>query len=684
MATKKSSKAEEPKQEQAQGPRLTSDWETAWEALEPIRSTWDEKEQQLMAQTSDSVSGNITATRVSDAALSTLAYERQARVSAQLPTGRVYAMSKADDKKAALLNIVLNRYILPNADSQFDMLIKLRLWGLYASVYGSMPMFYDYRVDGRYRGPECYLVNPRCFAPVNGMHDIQTAGCYISTVMHVEELRGIAEREKTSYDKDRVNELIKRLETGDLNKPSTDNNSNKKNTTVGARYDLSNAKDRVEVVTRYTHKTWTTFVPDAAGYNDKGELIEDFVIREMDNPHKSGRIPVVMRHCFPLMDSIFGLGDFERGMKVQKAKDSIINLFLEGAKNRVYPPLKMIDNLLTPSTIRYQAGSKWKVKQQNAVEAMNFGNAPLGEFQATYSALQGMLQNMFGTSTTEISDKDGGPAMGKTPQALKMQASRENARDTWDRFMHEKATEELLEGMLNLLTVKMEKPINFSVFEDDIKALGFAEEVKELKDAKGNVIQEASKGNKVEGLEAFTGAKAGKMTVKKADISSDTGYSYLIDTNSSMKQDDEEQFQAHMATWSLVHQTPGLLENLANSGMEYDEAEHLKLIFISAGITDWERVLKEMGPEQMAKMKQAMMQQQQQAQAQAQMGQPMDPQAQMMAAMQQQGMMPQGMPMQQPMPQQMPQPGPQLSPQMPQFEDPAVAQVAQSILGGVR
>ena len=691
MATKKQVKPEEP--QQSLGPRLTSDWETAWEALEPIRSTWDEKEQALMAQTSDSVSGNITATRVSDAALSTLAYERQARVSAQLPTGRVYAMSKADDKKAALLNIILNRYILPNADSQFDMLIKLRLWGVYASVYGSMPMFYDYRVDGRYIGPECYLVNPRCFAPVNGLHNVQEAGCYISTVMHLSELKSIAARDKTSYDKKAIEDLIKRLETGELNKPSSDNNSNKKNTTVGQRYDLSNAKDRVEIVTKYEHDTWTTFVPDAAGTDKKGKIIEDFIIREMPNPHKSGRIPVVLRHCFPLMDSVFGLGDFERGMKVQKAKDSIINLFLEGAKNRVYPPLKMIDNLLTPSTIRYQAGSKWKVKQQNAVEAMQFGQAPLGEFQATYAALQGMLQNMFGTSTTEISEDQGGPSMGKTPAALKMQASRENARDTWDRFMHEKATEELLEGMLNLLTVKMEKPINFTLFEDDIKALGYSEETKEIKDAKGVVLQGANKGNKVPGLEAFEGGKAGKMTVSKKDLASDTGYSYLIDANSSMKQDDEQVFEALMATWALMHKTPDIVQSLGLAGMEYDEAEHVKSIFIAAGISDWERILKEMGPEQMAKMKQAMMAQQQQMQAQAQMGQPpVDPAQQMAAALQQAGGqmpsqgMPQQPPMQQPMPPQQPmmQPGPQLSPQMPQFEDPAIAQVASQLLGGVR
>lgn len=613
-----------------------------------------------MAQTNDSVSGNIIPTRVSDAALSTLAYERQARVSAQLPTGRCYAMSKKDDKKASLLNIVMQRYILPNADDQFDMLIKLRMWGLYASVYGSMPMFYDYRVDDAYIGPTCYLVDPRCFALTPGYSSVQDApSAYVSTLMSSDKLERIIKRKSTSYDKVAIKRLLTLMKNKKA-KPSRTTDSNKNNTTVNQRYDLSNVTDQVEIVNEYRNDQWIEFAPDYA--NDKTG--EDFVIRKMDNPHKSGRKPIVLRHCFPLLNSAFGLGDFERGMKVQKAKDSIINLFLEGAKNRVYPPLKMIDNMLTPSTIRYQAGTKWKVKQQNAVEAMQFGAAPLQEFQATYAALQGILQNMFGTSTTEISQQDGGPSLGKTPEALKMQAARENARDTWDRFMHEKATEELLEGMLNLLTVKMESPINFTVFEDDIKALGYQAGQPEIKDQQNQVIQQKTAESKIPGLDAFEGGKAGKMTLNKADISSTTGFRYLIDSNSSMKQDDEEQFQALLATWDIVHKTPGLLDGLAQAGMEYDEGDHLKAIFIAAGITDWERILKEMSPEKMAQVKQMMQQQQ------APQPTPAGPQTMMPQA-------PSAMPQPQaPVPPQVP------APNMPAFQDPQIAAAAQMMMGG--
>jgi hypothetical protein len=657
--------------ENVRQPALTSAWNKAWNALQPIRATWAEKEQALMAQSNDSVSGNITATRVTDAALSTLSYERQARVMAQMPTGRFYSISRAASKATALLNVTLNNYIIPNADSQFPFLTKARLWGLYASVYGSMPAMYDYRVDDAYVGPDWWLIDPRCFAPVDGLHNVQEAGCYVSTIMTVTALEGILKRKTTSYNKTAVKKLIDFIKN-EQHRPSKDNDSNKTNTTVGQRYDLSNADDRCEIVTKYTHGKWVSFAPDFANM----ETGEDLVIRDMDNPHQSGRVPVVMRHCFPVLNSIMGLGDFERGMKIQKAKDSIINLFLEGAKNRIYPPLKMIDNQLTPSTIRYQAGTKWKVKNMNAVEPVQFGQAPLAEFQQTYAALQGMLQNQFGTSTTEVSEHDGGPSMGKTPQALKMQANRENARDTWDRFMGEQAMQELLEGMSNLLTVKMEKPINFSVFEQDLQALGYQAETT---DDNG----EKTPAKEVPGLTVFDSGKVGKMTVDKSMLQPGkkaVGYQYLIDSNSTMKQDEEEQFAALMATWNLVHQTPGLIQGLAAKGLEYDEGDHLKKIFIAAGINDWDKVLKENA---------ALMQQVKQAQMQPQQPPGMDPNALAQAAAG--GQIPQGPPpgmapgpMMPPQGAPMPQ-GPPMAPSpqgMPQFEDPQVAALAQQMLTG--
>ena len=606
---------------------LRKEAQSAWDALTQFRESWDDKERALLAQTSDSFSGNVTRARVTDAALSTLAFERQARVAAQLPTGKIHAASKADEGKAKLLNIVLQRYILPNANSQFDMLIKQRMWGVYASVYGSMPMLYDYRVDDQYIGPDCWLIDPRCFLPQPGFNSIQDMDwCMVSTIKSLKELESLSQRKNTTWDKKALKKLLKEAKDG---KPSRDDDSNKDSVTSTSRYTKEQAKGRVELITKYESGDgghWITFAPDYKG----------LILRNIPNPHKSGKIPIVMRHCFPLLNSIYGLGDFERGMKIQKAKDSFLGLRLEYAKNKVFPSLKINPSNVTMSTIKNQANGRWLVKDmRNSAEPVTYGNDSENAFQNTYQTLDGILMNQFGTSDTRVNGESGMGGFGKTPQALKMLESRENARDTWDRFMHEKASEELYEGMTNLLSVKMEKPIDFNLFEEDIRALG----------------------QDHPNMEVFSDGKSGKITLAKKDVKNEKGYRYLIDANSSMRQDDEAQLQALMQLLNIRMSAPDLEAMLNQNGKTWDLAEHIKKVFLSSGIQDPEQILKDMeqrgaqgvvDPQQ-----QAMQEQQMQEQAM---------QEQMMAEQQAQQQ--------------------QLMEQASQFQDPDVMAAAQQLLGG--
>lgn len=589
--------------------KLCSDLQAAWDTLRPLRDTWGEKEQTLLAQNTDSFSGSVVRARVTDAALSTFTFERQARVAAQLPTGTVYPTGKKDEGKAKLANVVLQRYIIPNAGRSYDMLTLQRMWGIYASVYGSMPMFYDYCVGDDYIGPYCSLVDPRMFLPQPGRNSIKECDwVMISTLVSIDYLKGITKKKNTSWNKSAVEGVIEMAKDG---LPSRVNDSEKDSTVSMSRYSRGEfATGQIELVTKYEageNGKWITFAPD---YKDAG------ILRDIPNPHKSGKIPVVMRHCFPLMNSIFGLGDFERGMKIQKAKDSFLGLRLEYAKNLVFPSMKVNLQNVTPSTVKNGANQKILVTDMNnSVEYFQPNGSANNEFQSTFSVLNSIQQNQFGTSTTEVSGAESAnPSMGKTPQALKMQSQRENARDTWDRFMHEQAVQELYEGMINLLSVKMEKPINFTVFEEEIRQLAgqYGEEV----------------------LEVIANNKLGNMTIAKKDLSSPNGFTYIIDANTSMKKDEEEQMAALQFTWELAHSSPTLAQALQLAGFSYDEAEHFKAIMVNSGITDWERILQEGGGQQV------------------QPGVPVDP-------MQMQG-----------------------QPPMPEFQDPTIMQAAQQILGG--
>jgi hypothetical protein len=547
---------------------LCKEADSAWQALNQIRSTWDDKERALLAQVNDSYSGNVVRARVTDAALSTLAWERQARVAAQLPTGRVYAASKKDEGKARLMNLVLNNYILPNAGRDVSMETLQRQAGVYASVYGSVPIFYDYCVDDDYIGPYAQIIDPRCFLPQPGFSSTKTADwVMVSTIESTKHLQSILKRKTTTYDKTAIKELLDKFNAKDAT-PSRDGDAAKDSVTSRDRYTKEQAKGRIELITKYERGEkghWITFAPDYDG----------LIIRDIQNPHKSGRIPVVMRHCFPLMNSIYGLGDFERGIRLQKAKDSLLGLYLEGAKQRIFPAIKVNWSKVTPSTIKNQANAKWSMTSDdmNAAQFVQYGSDATSNFQSTWGSLQSMLMNQFGTTDTSLNQQNSGnPAFGKTPEAIKQLGQRENARDNWDRAMHEECWQEVYEGMINLISVKMEKPINFMLFEDEIRQL--SAEHKDLADL-------------------FSDGKSGQITLAKKDLKSETGFRYLIDANSSMKQDDQEQFQALSNLLQLVMSTPGLLQTLQQSGFTYDLGEHIKLLFISSGIQDWERILQE-------------------------------------------------------------------------------------------
>jgi len=601
--------------------KLRKEHESAWNALEPLRATWDEKEQALLAKVNDSFSGAVNRAKVTDAALSTLAFERQARVAAQLPTGKVYPTGKADEGKAKLANIILQRYILPNANSQKDMLVKQRLWGVYASVYGSMPMFYDYRVDDDYIGPDCWLVDPRNFFPQPGRNSVQECDwVMISTVVTIAELKSIVKRKNTTWNTDNVKKLIDLAKDA---KPSKFDDGQKDSETSRTRYRKDGVSGQVELITKYEKGDdgkWVTFATD---YKDVG------VLRDIKNPHKSGKIPVVMRDCFPLLNSIYGLGDFERGMRIQKAKDSFLGLRLEHAKNKVYPTVVMDTSKVTASTIKF-GNRKWLVNDMNGVKAFEYGNESENAFQNVFSVLNSIQQNQFGTSDTTISaENSSNPQFGRTPQALKMLESRENARDTWDRFMHEKAVEELYEGMINLLSVKMEKPINFTVFEEEIRQI--------VNDYGDDVLQ------------VMANQKVGSMTIPKKLVYSEKGFCYVIDANSSMKQEDADQLEALMQTYQMAAQDPNLQAIMQQKGVVWDQVEHFKKILISSGISDWERILQEGQEGEEGMMQQQALQEQQM----------MEQMAQEQAMQQQQFMQ-----------------------QASQFQDPEVAALAQQMIGG--
>ena len=117
----------------------------AEDSLVTKRLMWDDLERLFHNQLTDSVSAN-TKSQVFDPKLTTLTLERGYRVMAQLPTGKVKPISSNDIGTTKLLNLVLDKYVIPNANAQFDFLTKLRMTDIYSNIYGNFFAMVDWDV----------------------------------------------------------------------------------------------------------------------------------------------------------------------------------------------------------------------------------------------------------------------------------------------------------------------------------------------------------------------------------------------------------------------------------------------------------------------------------------------------------------------------------------------------------
>lgn len=549
------------------------------DAVRVVHDSFREKESMLISKVEDSITNSSQfRSRVTDSRLSTIVWERAGRVMGQQPTGLVKALSQKDKGKAVILDLILQRYVIPNANSQYSFLTKTRMWDMYSMVYGMMPVISDYRVDDAYIGPDFWLINPRNFIPQQGKTSINDSDhAYVDTGVSVSFLESKLKSEKGGWIPAELRQVIKKAKDGSRTEKKDDRDMSYVEETREHRMGGTGKAAQVKLTTRYeagADGEWITFCPEYDGC----------IVRRLKNPHKTGKIPITLKHCFPLIDSIFGLGDFERGKTLQYAMDSLINLYLDGVKMSIFPPLVTNPNGVVPSSIRYSPGARWLETIPNSIRAHQASPQGLTTFNSTYQFLIGSLLNQNGTTDTAVTkDSSMDPGYGKTPQALEMLQQRENTRDNWDRFMMEQALEELYNNFMDMIVTKQEKAIDLHLFDEEI------EQVREVYPEIEEMMSVSDSGN------------TAKVTVSPEFLGGDSAnYRYYIDAGSTMKKDEKEQAGNLMNMLIAVSKIPGLQQELAKSGLKYNIGEHIKMIFATSGIDNFNDIVVPATPEEMA------------------------------------------------------------------------------------
>ena len=556
--------------------------------LEPLRNgdfSWDEREEMLVGVLNDAGSKQAKS-KVNTGDLVNIVLDGASRVMAQFPTGTIQALSEDDKGKNILMNLVHEKYIIPNADSQYDFLTKLRIWDIYSRVFGSMPALVDYRIDDDYIGPDMWIVHPRSFFPQAGCTNVnQMDFAQVSTWVSVEFLK----RQNKSRWKN-LDKLIKKVKEGAKTKQQQDSKRLSVNERLNGDLQAEAGEfAQCELLTEYRKDRWITYSKEYG-----------LIVRDIPNPQKNNELPIVMKHCFPLMDRLYGLAEFERGHTLQKAANSLVNLYLDGVQMSIFPPLIIDQNGVVASSIEYKAKAKWLITKQGAINQLNLTPQGMNTFNSTYSFIKSQMLNLSATTDTSVSS-DVDPGAGKTPEAIKRQGAREGARDNWDRFMMEQALEAVNQKFIDLLTTKQEKPIEINLFKSDIEKLQKAYPGENL----ASVFS---------GLKIYSSQQAGKITIGNEQWRETQNpmdafeqeeevdpkivkFKYIIDPGSTMKSDDEAEHTALNEILALITKLPNALAQIEQTGKAnfgdktFNFGEAIKRFVITSGIQDSDKIV---------------------------------------------------------------------------------------------
>lgn len=441
-----------------------NDYTSDWDIHRNYIQDFDAYEAMLIGKVYDSVSNSVDGSKITDSYATTLAKERADRVIAKTPEGETESAGRADVGKAAFMDILRQKWIYPNANAQRPFQEKLNLWQFYSSVYGYMPMFYDWNTSSTgYVGPDCWLWNPRNLVPQQGKVSIEDMD-YVTALTWISKkrLEDIIENEveDDGWDRDALQELVKRAETKDSG------NDVEQDTLVERDRAPGGTKKGICLATRYEagpEGKWCTFAPD-----------HGFVkVRELDNPHKNGRIPFVIKYSQPLFDSFYGLGDFQRAKPLQFARDGLTNFYFANLKRNLAPGIIVNANGVVKHTLDVTKANPVLMETiPNSIRPMPTNTAGLSTYQGAQSNLTGSLLSLYGTQNASIPGAESlNPTQGKTPAAIDMYSSKEATRDGAERRHLEVAIEQLTDGFNSLVVNIGTEDIPVSLFSKDIEEI---------------------------------------------------------------------------------------------------------------------------------------------------------------------------------------------------------------------
>jgi len=582
-----------------------------------LRDKWPDYESMLIAENRESMG---TDSHIFDPRLSTIEIERTARVAAQRPSGKAFAVSKDDIGKNMIMELLLN-YQIANANEQWDFLVKQMMLSFWSRVYGQIYTLVPWRVNPTYVGPEMFLISPWDSFPQPNV-TMQDAEWFIQG--HMLSINWLKKQNKETWNMDEINALSAEMKEGDGQEGDVRRHDNH-NSYISSQMFPTQFGDKkypkVKAFTEYRKGKWITWAPRINP--KKGRA---YLLRVVEDPYPEDFLPIVAKYAIPMFEGPTGIGPFQRGKSLQFGTNSLINLYFSGIRTSLFPEKMVNPDNVVMSSLKYGAAEQWFMQNPGQdVQVVQRGSESTSTFNNAYGMLISAMLNQAGTTDTSNSAQVES-SLGKTPQALRLQAASQGAQDFWEQTMLESTLRQVFERWVALNTTELEADAAVRIFGSEI------EKIKELYP---------------EETEAFSDT-SGKILISKKLFQTKKGdpikFDYQIETGSTTKPNMDQEKTDVEDTLRLFAENPQIIEMMKMEGSGISMTELVKRVLTKKGQKDLDKiVIKSM----------------EQPEQQPQEGMPMDPNA---------------VPPEQ-MPPEMPPP--------PQYQDPDVSALAEQLFGGM-
>lgn len=354
-----------------------------------------------------------TLPEVNDGTLSASLFKLPKRIVNSKLTGRAKALDRDDAWVTELANVVWEKKIIPNANTQAPFHRKWKDAVRKAAIFGSVPLITLFVERGKYTGSDFIVAEPTDVRLSPGAISDYDSDLFFWDVFYTKiklmNLLEQAEKDETAGEDGYSKWDIKALKTliDEYPEEEADNEN---------RREEGDPKPKgVKFTVVFQRGVGAPFYMFHCGMKKK--------IREWSNPDPSGDVPVHFLYCYQDFVNPYGIGIVKLAGGTQNLLDYMRQADVLATQLGLRPPVSIRGTNLTGfdrNSIVYTQDAQWELGNAE-VKREEISNQVYSQLPNRYSMYKISLNQLIPTGDTSISAGAGDQDYSKTPAGVKFQ-----------------------------------------------------------------------------------------------------------------------------------------------------------------------------------------------------------------------------------------------------------------------